>query len=233
MPIRITGMNSGLDTESIITELVKAKSEKKDTLVKAKTKLQWKQDAWKELNTKVYSLYSKTLSNMRFEGDYYKKTTKVGNANVATVITGADAVNGVQTLKIDKLAKTGYLTGGQLDSKASGGTKLVDIKTKNNNGTPDDSTDDFLENKVAVGKKISVTVGNETTDIEITEKMTVNDLVSSFQKAGLNANFDEKNQRFFISAKETGAAGDFGIIGDAAETLGIFALKFITFFVIG
>ena len=43
MPIRITGMNSGLDTESIITELVKAKSAKKDELVKAQTKLQWKQ----------------------------------------------------------------------------------------------------------------------------------------------------------------------------------------------
>ena len=41
MPIRITGMNSGLDTESIITELVKAKSVKKDSLVKAKTKLEW------------------------------------------------------------------------------------------------------------------------------------------------------------------------------------------------
>ena len=38
MPIRITGMNSGLDTESIITELVKAKSVKKDSLVKAQTK---------------------------------------------------------------------------------------------------------------------------------------------------------------------------------------------------
>ena len=54
MPIRITGMNSGLDTESIITELVKAKSVKKDSLVKAKTKLEWKQDAWKSLNTKIY-----------------------------------------------------------------------------------------------------------------------------------------------------------------------------------
>ena len=51
MPIRITGMNSGLDTESIITELVKAKSVKKDSLVKAQTRLEWKQNAWKELNS--------------------------------------------------------------------------------------------------------------------------------------------------------------------------------------
>lgn len=43
MPIRLSGMNSGLDTDSIVTELVKAKSEKKNKLIKAQTKLEWKQ----------------------------------------------------------------------------------------------------------------------------------------------------------------------------------------------
>ena len=69
MPMRVTGLNSGLDTESIITALVEAKSEKKNKLVKAQTRLEWKQDAWKELNKKVYSFYTKTLSNMRMQGD--------------------------------------------------------------------------------------------------------------------------------------------------------------------
>ena len=46
MPIRITGMNSGLDTEAIVTQLVSAYSVKKDKYVKAQTKLSWKQDAW-------------------------------------------------------------------------------------------------------------------------------------------------------------------------------------------
>ena len=209
MPIRITGMNSGLDTETIISELVKVKSAKKDDLVKAQTKLQWKQDAWKELNTKVYSLYSKTLGSMYLESDYYKKTTKVSNANAATVITGANAVNGVQTLKIDKLAKTAYLTGGQLATRASGGTKLTELQTKDSN-----ANDGSMVN-VQSGSKIMLKVGNNDTEIEIGENMTVNDLVKKFKDAGLNANFDEKSQRFFISSKTTGVAGDFNITGDA------------------
>ena len=127
MAIRLSGMNSGLDTENIISELVKAKSVKKDKLVKAQTKLQWKQDAWKELNTKVYSLYSKTLSNMRLKGDYSKKTTKVSDSTAATVITGDSAVNGVQNLQINKLAKTGYLTGGKLEGTSTSSTKIVGI----------------------------------------------------------------------------------------------------------
>lgn len=211
MPIRITGMNSGLDTESIISELVKAKSEKKDKLVKAQTKLQWKQDAWKELNTKVYNLYSKTLSNMRLQSDYLKKTTKVSNPNAATVITGANAVNGVQTLKIKQMAKTGYLTGGKLLTDENGkdvtaSTKLTDIAG------------------VEAGD-ITLKVGGKETTISITEETTIDGLVKQFKDAGLNASFDEKNHRFFISSKETGEAGDFGITGAAAEALGIFALS--------
>lgn len=212
MAIRITGMNSGLDTESIISELVKAKSTKRDSLVKAQTKLQWKQDAWKELNTKVYSFYSKTLSNMRLESDYLKKTTKVSNSTAASVITGANAVNGVQTLKIDQLAKSGYLTGGKLETDENGktvtsSTKLTDITGVETNNT------------------IKLNVGGKESNITVTADMTVNDLVKELKNAGLNASFDEKNQRFFVSSKETGAAGDFGITGDAAEALGIFALK--------
>ena len=45
MPIRITGMNSGLDTDSIVKELVSAYSTKKDDIVKQKTKHEWKQEA--------------------------------------------------------------------------------------------------------------------------------------------------------------------------------------------
>ena len=73
MPIRITGMNSGLDTESIITELIKAKSTKKDNLVKAQKKLEYKQEAWSTLNSKVYSLYSKTVSNLTYTATYKKQ----------------------------------------------------------------------------------------------------------------------------------------------------------------
>lgn len=211
MPIRITGMNSGLDTESIISELVKAKSAKKDTLVKNQTKLQWKQDAWKDLNKKVYSFYSKTLSNMRFSSDYAKKSTKVSNPNVASVITGGNAVNGVQTLQIDKLAKTGYLTGAELQkdgSKANytAGTKLTDMG-------------------VEAGSEFTLTVKGKSTTISVGENTTVSEFTAQLQNAGINASFDAKNQRFFLSAKTSGAANDFSLTANTeASQNGLAAL---------
>ena len=45
MPIRMTGMVSGLDTDSIVKELVSAYSTKKEKYEKEQTKLGWKQES--------------------------------------------------------------------------------------------------------------------------------------------------------------------------------------------
>lgn len=104
--MRLTGLMSGMDTESIIQQLVSAKQTKVDDAKKAQTKLEWKQTAWKELNTKIKNLQSKYISTMRFSTAYSKRTTKVSNSSAVSVITGENAVKGVQSLKINKLAKT-------------------------------------------------------------------------------------------------------------------------------
>lgn len=212
MAIRITGMYSGLDTESIINELASAQSYKKNKLVKEQTKLSWKQDAWKALNTKIYSFYTNTLSNMRFQGSYLKKTTKVSNTNAINVTAGENAVNGTQTVKVEKLAKTGYLTGADLTTADgvcfTGGASLKQL------GFSGEGSFD-------------VKVGNKSTTINVSESTTINDVVSQLQSAGLNASYDQDNQRLFVSSKTTGADANFSLTGnnskgmDALAALGL------------
>ena len=64
MPIRMTGMVSGLDTDSIVKELVSAYSTKKEKYEKEQTKLGWKQEIWKSLNKEVNSFY-KSVGNQK------------------------------------------------------------------------------------------------------------------------------------------------------------------------
>lgn len=139
MAIRITGMYSGLDTESIINELASAQSYKKTKLVKAQKKFSWKQDAWKALNTKIYSFYQK-LDDMRLQSSYMKKKTTVSNPNAVQVVSGESTVDGVHTLTVDKLAKRAYLTSGSLETKDGvrfrGGASLRQLGFKNADGTP-------------------------------------------------------------------------------------------------
>ncbi|MCI8569873.1 MAG: flagellar filament capping protein FliD [Lachnospiraceae bacterium] len=190
MPIRITGMNSGLDTESIIAELVKAQKTKVDTLKKKQTKHEWKQDAWKDLNTKIKKFYDGTLSNMRYESDYRKKTTKVSNTSAVSVITGANAINGSQKLKVKKVATTAYMTSAKLSGNNHANTQLKEL------GIEGDS-------------KITVKTSGGNKEININGDMTIDSLVNEFRNAGLNANFDVDSQRFYISGGQSGAAGDF------------------------
>lgn len=202
MAIRITGMYSGLDTESIITQLASAQSVKKNNLVKAQTKLSWKQDAWKALNTKIYNFYTNVLDGMRFQNAYMKKATKVSNSNAVSVVTDSKAPNSVQSMKIQSLAKEGYMTGGRISEE--GGKKYTESTKLSELGFTGEGS-------------FAVKVGNKTTNIKVTGDMKISDVVKQFENAGLTASFDAKNQRFYFSSKSSGAAADFTITSNDAN----------------
>ena len=219
MPMRLTGMYSGLDTDSVIKELVKAKSTKVDKAKKSKTKTEWKQEAWTDLNKKIKNLFSGTLSNLRFSTSYKKKTTSVSNSSAVSVITGDTAMNGVQSLSVTGLAKSGYLTGAVL--KTQDGTKATEetlVKDLKHGALS-------LGEGDAVGGSFTVTVNGKDTNIDITESTTIKDVVGKLNDAGVSANFDEKNQRIFIASAQSGKDYDFAIT--ANEAGGFAALSFL------
>ena len=196
MTLRVTGLASGLDTESIITELVSVNSYKVASLQKEQTKLSWKTDAWKSMNSKVYSFYTSTLSDLRFSSSYSTRKTTVSDSNVATVKTGSGASNTTQTMRVDQMAKAGYLTGGKLGGGVTANTKLSE-----------------LDSNIGAGQiKLTIGKGNPI-NIDITADTTVKDIVDKLKEQGLNASFDEKNQRMFISSAETGENYDFTLEG--------------------
>jgi len=199
MAMRMTGLMSGMDTESLIQELVSARQVKVDKVKKAQTKQEWKQDAWKDLNTKLKNLQSKYISNLRYTTSYGKKTTKVSNNSAVNVITGEGAMNGVQELEVKQLAKTGYMTGGKLGDSVTALTTMEELGL----GA------DFAG-------KLTVTTGGVTKDVDLTGASTISDVLTKLQEAGVNANFDATQKRFYISAKESGQSGDFTIGGDAS-----------------
>lgn len=199
MPIRITGLASGLDTESIISALVSSYNYKTNKYKKAQTKLSWKQDAWKSLNTKIYSLYS-SVGSMKLSTAYNLKSTTVSDSTKATVKAGNNAPTGTQQLNILKVAQAGYLTGAQLSSKTTTSTTLAELGYTGGDA------------------KINLTKGDGTTkEITVTQGSTVGDVIASLKDAGVSANFDETNHRIFISSKDTGKDNDFTLTGGNTE----------------
>ena len=211
--VRISGMNSNLDTEAIVEALVSAKKEKLNTFKGEQKKLEWKQDAWKSLNSKIYKFYSKTLSNARFKTDYTKKATK-SSSNAVSVISSNSAPDCVQSLKLVSMAKSGYHTGVELKADE------VDA-----DGNP---TGNKVKASYTASTKLSeLGVGAGTVEfngksVEITDDMTIGQLTSTLNKNGATVNFDEKNQRFFVAAKSNGAENDFSY-GSDADSIAFFS----------
>lgn len=202
MAIRLSGMTSGLDTDSIVKAMVSSYTTRKEKYQKAQTKLEWTQDAWKSLNTKVYSLYS-NISNLRFSTAYNLKKTSVSDTTKATVKAGSGAPSGTQSLKIKQMAKAGYMTGAEIKADSEK-TTLAQLGYTGGDA------------------KLEVKMGDETKSITLSASSTMNDVVKELRNAGLDANYDSSYKRFYISSKKTGVANDFTITGsniDGASAL--------------
>jgi len=206
--MRLSGLMSGMDTESIISQLVEAKRTKVNKTIKAQKSLNYKMEAWKTLNTQIKKLHTTALSNMRFESSFIKKVTKVSNSDKVSVITGEGAMNSVQSLQVNELAKSGYLTSGDLNAdrseKVTGDTKLSEL---DGFGVGDNGT-------------LQVKVGNEVTGIiQVDGNTTISSFVNSLKGAGVNANFDAANGRIYVAAKNSGTKNDFNIIASDSKSL--------------
>lgn len=203
MPIRLSGMVSGMDTESLVTALVSGYQLKKDNLVKAQTKLSWKQEKWKAMNTSIYSFYSGKLSSARFSKAYSLKKSTVSNSSVATVTASTSAVSGDQTLQVKELASSGYLTGGKVTNKSDSTSKITGSSKLS-----------AITGKTSGQGSVTLSVDGKSTNIELTDDMTVNQFIVKLKDAGVQASFDETNQRFFISSKTSGKDGDFSLVAN-------------------
>ncbi len=211
MPIRLSGMASGLDTDAIVKELVSAYQTKTDKYKKAQTKLEWKQDAWKELNAKIYKFYTNTF-NRTLSSNYNKKKTVSSDESKASVVAANGSVIGTQTLKINALAKSGYLTGAEIGE-----------------GKKELTADSTLKDLGIEGStNISLTVGDKTETIELDGSMKIRDFLGKLNEKGVVASFDEKNQRFFISSKSSGVANNFEIDSEDTQALEALGLKYST-----
>ena len=208
MPIRITGMNSGLDTEAIISELVSAYRLKSQKYVKAQKKLSWKQEIWKGLNTKITNFYG-SITSLKYSAAYNMKSANISDSTKATVSASSNAVNGSYTLKVTQTAKTGYLTGAQLDSSLTADSALSSLGYTGGDG------------------KVLVTSNGKTAEIDITNGMTIKDFVGALNDNGVKASFDAANHRIYVAASDTGVKKDFSLTGldangwDALTKLGL------------
>lgn len=191
--IRFTGLASGLDTESLVTAMITPYQMKVDSATQQQKLLELKKDAWKEMNSKIYSFYKDTLGPLRLNATFNQKTTTISHPGFIEIDNNGSFPDGTHKIQVKRLAEG-----------ASVNTKKIEVDI-NNDGTVDE------QDKIAKSTKLTdlkikegttIKIGAES--IEVSDKTTIKDLESTLQKAGFSANFDESAGAFFISTKGTG-----------------------------
>jgi len=210
MGIGLSGMISGLDTDSIVKAMVSGQQLKATKIENKITLNKWTTDAWSGLNTKIYSFYTKFASKLRLQSSYMTRTAKSSDESAVTATAGSSAAVGTHTLEIRKLASSQYVTGAQLTNSEGGKANYS-------------KTSKLSELGVKAGATLTIGTENGKKEVSFTVESdsTINDFLEACKDAGVNANFDTNQQRFFISSQESGAEHAFTLSADGKTVTGM------------
>ncbi|MEC2285599.1 flagellar hook-associated protein 2 [Bacillus velezensis] len=115
MVTRITGLNSGLDVDSLVKKMMDAEKQPLNKLNQRKQTLEWKRDAYREMNTQIADMYSTTFNNMLMSTNWNKKTVTSSDSSVSAVAVSAEQ-NISTSMSVQQLATpTTYKSSGAIN----------------------------------------------------------------------------------------------------------------------
>lgn len=165
------------------------------------------------MNTKIYNFYKSSLSKMRFSSAFSTKSATSSDASKVKATAGTSASAGTYKVKVNSAAASQYVTSGKLAGAVdeNGDTVAVSQSTK---------LKDIVGANFATGTQIHISAKNGANNVylEVNDDTTVYDFVKAAKSAGLNASFDETQQRFFIGAADSGVDQKFTITAGQLST---------------
>lgn len=159
MAMRMTGLVSGMDTESMVKELVSASSEKVNKIKQKKQDVEWKKEIWSGLNTKIYNFYKTQLSAFKTVSNYKTKKATASDETKVSVKAGSGATNGTHSVSVEQTASSAYLTGDNIKAYGKSYTTYNDAGLSTKFA---DMVDAQGANLGLAGQKITISAGNDT-----------------------------------------------------------------------
>lgn len=163
---RLTGITSGMDTDKMVKDLMKAESARLDKVKKNQTSVSWQQEAYREIISKIRTLQStffdtlspsKNISSSASFGKFSYSVTSGGAASTAVSVTAnADAASKAVVInKITQLATKDTMSGAESEMRGikTGEFDLATLKT----------------NLGASGMKLTVAIGSDSKVIELSQ----------------------------------------------------------------
>jgi len=211
-PIRFTGMASGIDTNSIIQDMLRPQQAKIDNQKREQTLIQLRQDAWKEMNQKLYDFHTKFIHNMSLKSTFNKSFATSSNENAISVINKQMIPLGTHLFEIDNVA-TATSVSGNIDSGVINLNKDTTVGNLIGGAVPEHQKNLGM---VVNGKSINIDIDSSDTLGYIAEKIN-----EKFKDVGaqFTARYDASNGMFFINSTKLGQDQTIGFDNELGSVL--------------
>lgn len=121
MVMRVGGLASGMDIDSIVRDLMKVERMPLDKLKQKKQVLEWKRNDYREMNS-LFFQFRNLLVDMRLESTYKTRTVASSDEAKLSAVASAAAGRGSYTISnVKQLAKAAYMLN---DGAISSGEKI-------------------------------------------------------------------------------------------------------------
>lgn len=204
--MRITGLASGMDVDSIVKKLMAARRAPLDKLTQQQTLLSWQQEQYRDVSIKLVDFRNNKLSNYGLSASIAAKQVNVtGNTTAVTAVAGPGATAGTMTIEVTKLATSASLTSGTGAGTVDTSLSLSALKAA---GTINYTADGSGNLSISINNA-SISL-NENTDTLATMVSKIN----SSSGADVNAFLDASTGKMSLTAKTSGTGGSVAIAGD-------------------
>lgn len=207
MVTRMSGLASGLDIDSLVSKLMKAERTSLDTMVKKRTKIEWQQEAYRDINAKIVDFRNNKLSNYSLSSSIGAKTSDVtGNTNAITINSTSSTASGTMNVSVGAVAKSAvtvytYQAATPADQNTTGKT-LADLG--------------FTSNTLTITQP-SGSTATVTVDTSKDTLATLAAKINANKSANATASYNDATGQFSLVSKNTGLGkitldtfGDFG-----------------------
>lgn len=130
-PIRFGGLASGIDTDTIIKQLMQVERVPVDKLEQKKQTTEWKRDAYREINRSLMTLRNSAVDLM-FSRNFYAKTSSSSDESRVSVVAGPSSGNtAIKIESVENLATAASTVVAPLtkaDQPITVTTKISDLK---------------------------------------------------------------------------------------------------------
>lgn len=198
---RLTGMFSGMDTDSLVTAMVSNQQLKVTSLLQSKTKAEWKKQAYTDFNSQLKTFrdtFGSVLgeSSLLSKGTYADFSINLADTSGFKVTAAANARAGSYNISVEQLASAASMRGAELTESGKGYTDSELAKTK---------LSDLNIGGAAFSDSIKFSInGKEFSFESSTTVKSMMDTINS-SKAGVTVAYSQINDRITITANQTGA----------------------------